>query len=234
MSVVNVLDNEINKAKAFYSEYLAGKNGDILKGAEFMFFALSNIFKDKALAAIEKGIFDSSYRGEKFDYGVDAIYITGADAFIENPEELDACNDESKYKIQLFQCKRGNGISQADLLKLKRGIKKILIDKSITEEDNLYLYNRMSALNEIKSRLFSSVNIKNIEVQIHLVFGGIEANIHADKILTDELKKIKVLLTKNGYSYANIIITDGATLMKAASGHNQRAVIVECKKPSDI
>src|SRR5690606_20920266 len=112
MSVFNVLENKIKKSKDDFSEYLSEKKGDILKGSEFMCFELSNIFKDKEIEDIEKGIFDSSYRGEKYDFGVDAIYITGSNEIIENPEELDEFNDESKFKIQLFQFKRGNGIGQ--------------------------------------------------------------------------------------------------------------------------
>lgn len=230
MSVFNVLENKIIKSKDDFSEYLSEKKGDILKGSEFMFFALSNIFKDKEIEDIEKGIFDSSYRGEKYDFGVDAIYITGSNEIIENPEELDEFNDESKFKIQLFQFKRGNGIGQDDLLKLKTGLKKILIEESVTEEDNLYLYNRMSALNEIKTRLFSEFNTRNIEVQVHIVFGGIESNIHSEKILTDELLDIKEQLNANGYSNANIIITDCEKLINATSNHNQIVDIIEYEK----
>ena len=127
MSVFKVLENKIINSKGDFSEYLSEKKGDILKGAEFMFFALSNIFKDKEIEDIEKGMFDSSYRGEKYDFGVDAIYITGSNEIIENPEELEDFNEESKFKIQLFQFKRGNGIGQEDLLKLKTGIKKIQV-----------------------------------------------------------------------------------------------------------
>ena len=230
MSVFNVLENKIIKSKDDFAEYLSEKKGDILKGSEFMFFALVNIFKDKEIEDIEKGMFDSSYRGEKYDFGVDAIYITGSNEIIESPEELDEFNDESKFKIQLFQFKRGNGLGQDDLLKLKTGLKKILIDESITEDDNLYLYNRMSNLNEIKTRLFSEFNTRNIEVEVHIVFGGIESNIHSEKILTDEILEIKELLNGNGYSNVNIIITDCEKLINATSTHNQIVDIIEYQK----
>ena len=39
-----------------------------------MLFALANIFRDKDFADIEQGIVDSSYKSEKYDYGIDAIY----------------------------------------------------------------------------------------------------------------------------------------------------------------
>jgi hypothetical protein len=219
MSIFNVLENKIIKSKDDFSEYLSDKKGDILRGSEFMFFALTNIFKDKDIEEIEKGMFDSSYRGEKYDFGIDAIYITGSNEIIENPEELEEFNDESKFKIQLFQFKRGNGIGQDDLLKLKTGISKILIEENISEEDNLYLYNRMSNLNEIKSRLFSEFNTKNIEVQVHIVFGGIESNIHSEKILNEK-----------GYTNSNIIITDCEKLINATSTSNQIIDIIEYEK----
>lgn len=230
MSIFNVLENKIIKSKDDFSEYLSDKKGDILRGSEFMFFALTNIFKDKDIEEIEKGMFDSSYRGEKYDFGIDAIYITGSNEIIENPEELEEFNDESKFKIQLFQFKRGNGIGQDDLLKLKTGISKILIEENVSEEDNLYLYNRMSNLNEIKSRLFSEFNTKNIEVQIHIVFGGIESNIHSEKILTDELLDITKILNEKGYTNSNIIITDCEKLINATSTSNQIIDIIEYEK----
>src|SRR5690606_27318925 len=118
---------------------------------------------------IERGIIDSSYRAEKYDFGIDALFITSSSDFIESPDELIDYNDESKFKIQLFQFKRSNGLGQDDLLKLRSGIEKILVSGSIAEEDNLYLYNRLISLNEIKVQLYNNFNSSNIEIQIHIV-----------------------------------------------------------------
>ncbi len=60
MSIFKVLEQNINKSNETYSEYLSDKKGDVLKGSEFMFYALSSIFKDKDIDHIESGIVDSS------------------------------------------------------------------------------------------------------------------------------------------------------------------------------
>lgn len=188
MSIFKVLESNIEKNVENFSEYLSHlKKDDELRGSEFMLFSLANIFKDKTLEEIENGIVDSSYRGEKYDFGVDAIYITGSKDFIEDPEEVDNYNEDTKFKIHIFQFKRGQGIAQADLLKLKTGIKKTLIDEKIKDEDNLYFYNRMLVLNDIKTKLFNNFSSDNISVICHLVFGGIESKIYTESILTDEL-----------------------------------------------
>ena len=196
MSIFKVLEGNINKSNENYSEYLADKKGDTLKGSEFMLYALTNIFKDKEIDEIESGIVDSSYREEKYDYGIDAIYITASNDFIEQPEELEEYNEDTKYKIQIFQFKRGTGISQADLLKFKTGIKKVLIDEDLEEEDSLYFYNRMNVLNDIKSKLFSEFSSDNISVLCHIVFGGIESNLYSEKIIQGELDDIIATLKK--------------------------------------
>lgn len=230
MSIFKVLEGLINKNLENYSEYLVNKTGDILKGSEFMLFSLSNIFKDKEIEEIENGIVDASYREETYDFGIDAIYITASNDFVEQPEELDDYNEDTKFKIHIFQFKKGNGISQADLLKFGTGIKKILIDESITDTDNLYFYNRMNVLNEIKSKLFTNFSSDNISVVCHIVFGGIENNIHSEKILTDELKNIENILKNNGFTNSEILITDCEKLINSPSKNAEIVDIIEYQK----
>lgn len=230
MSIFKVLEGLINKNLENYSEYLVNKTGDILKGSEFMLFSLSNIFKDKEIEEIENGIVDASYRQETYDFGIDAIYITASNDFVEQPEELDDYNEDTKFKIHIFQFKKGNGISQADLLKFGTGIKKILIDESILDTDNLYFYNRMNVLNEIKSKLFTSFSSDNISVVCHIVFGGIENNIHSEKILTDELKNIENILRNNGFTNSEISITDCEKLINSPSKNAEIVDIIEYQK----
>lgn len=208
MSIFKVLEGNINKSNENYSEYLADKKGDILKGSEFMLYSLSNIFKDKGIDEIENGIVDASYKEEKYDFGIDAIYITASNDFIEQPEELEDYNEDTKFRIQIFQFKRGNGISQADLLKFKTGIKKVLIDEDLKEDDNLYFFNRMNILNEIKNKLFTEFSSDNISVICHIVFGGIESNLYSEKIINDELVDIISTLKNNGFMNSKISITD--------------------------
>ena len=95
MSIFTLLEKSINKSSENFSEYLSDKKGNILRGSEFMLFALSKIFKDQNIEEIERGIVDSSYRSEKYDYGIDAIYITGSNELIEQPEDLQEYNDDT-------------------------------------------------------------------------------------------------------------------------------------------
>lgn len=230
MSIFKVLEGNIAKSNDNYSEYLIDKKGDVLKGSEFMLYALSSIFKDKEMDEIEEGIVDSSYRAEKYDFGLDAIYITASNDFVEQVEELEDYNEDTKFKIQIFQFKRGTGISQADLLKFKNGIKKILIDEDISEEDNLYFYNRMSVLNEIKASIFNNYSSDNISVICHIVFGGIESNLYSEKIIKDELEDIVKTLKNNGFTNSRIIVTDCQSLINAPSKLDEIVDIIEYQK----
>lgn len=230
MSIFKVLEGNIKKSNENYSEYLADKKGDILTGSEFMFYSLSNIFKHKDIDEIENGIVDSSYREDKFDYGIDAVYITASNDFIEQPEELEDYNEDTKFKIQIFQFKRGTGISQADLLKFKKGIKKVLIDEDLQEEDNLFFFNRMTVLNDIKSKLFTEFSSDNINVICHIVFGGIESSLYKEKIIKEELEDIITTLKNNGYNNSKIVVTDCESLIKAPSKNEEIVDIIEYQK----
>lgn len=230
MSIYKVLENNINKSVEDFSTFLEDKKGDVLKGSEFMLYALSSIFRDKNIEDIEVGIVDSSYRGEKYDYGIDAIFITGAHEFIEGVEELSECNEDSQFKIHVFQFKRGTGVSQADLLKLNNGINKVLIEEDITEEESLYFSNRMNLLNEIKNNIYNNFPSDNIKVVTHIVFGGLESNVHSDRILSDELENIKRNLSDNGYINNEIDIIDCKSLINSPSKSEQIVDIIEYQR----
>ncbi len=230
MSIFKVLETSINKSVENFSEYLKDIKGDALIGSEFMLFALASIFKDKDIDEIEAGIVDSSYKGEKYDFGIDAIYITASNDFVEQPEQLEDYNEDTKFKIQLFQFKRGAGVSQADLLKFKNGIEKVLVNENIEDTDNLYFFNRMNVLNEIKNNLFSQFPSENISVNCHIVFGGIEKNIHSETILTDALSDIDNVLKNNGYTNQKILITDCEALIKGPFKYQNIVDIIEYQK----
>ena len=230
MSIFKVLEENIKNDAENYSEYLSEKKKDILRGAEFMFYALSNIFRDKTVEEVEAGIVDSAYKGETFDFGLDAIYITGSKDFIEHVEQLDDYNEDTKFNIHVFQFKRGTGVSQADLLKFNSGIEKILVNENISDTDNLYFYNRMIALNEIKDSIYKNIPASNIKVICHIVFGGIEGNLTSEKILTDELDKINITLRDNGFTNSEIRITDCQKLINSATKGEEIVDIIEYEK----
>lgn len=230
MSIFKVLESNIEKNAENFSENLSHLKGDTLKGSEFMFFALSQIFRDKSTEEIETGIVDSSFREEKYDFGIDAIYITGSKDFIEQPDEVEEYNNDTKFKIHIFQFKRGNGITQADLLKFKNGIKKVFIEEDIDDQDNLYFYNRMQDLNKIKNQIFDKFPTSNISVACHIVFGGLENNLLSESITSDELKDIKKVLKAGGYNNSEIIITDCEKLIHSTSKINDTIDIIEYEK----
>lgn len=79
----------------------------------------------------------------------------------------------------------------------------------------------MSVLNEIKNILFRDFPSENISILCHVVFGGIEKNIHSEKILTDELESLNLLLNNNGYTNSSIVITDCESLIKGPFKHQK-------------
>lgn len=230
MSIFKVLEDKITKQVEDYTEYLSDFKGDALRGSEFMFYALSNIFNDKSIEEIEVGMVDSSYRKETYDYGIDAVYITGSKEFIEQIDQLDNYNEDTKYNIHLFQFKRGTGISQADLLKFNSGIEKILIDEDLKDTDNLYFYNRMLELDEIKRELYQTVDTKKIKIICHIVFGGVAENIAKDKLLQEEITKIETTLSTNGYTNYEVRITDCQTLINSKANEAEITDIIEYEK----
>jgi len=229
MSIFKVLEDKIKIESENFSEYLSDKKGDILKGSEFMLFALSQSFRNNTMEEIELGVVDSAYKGETYDFGIDAIYITGSKDFIENIEQLESYNEDTKFIIHLFQFKKGTGVSQGDLLKFKNGIDKVLVNEDITDSDNLYFYNRMLALNEIKSSLYQDFTPDNIKVICYIAFGGIEKNISSDPLLCEELSNIQTLLQNNGFTNNEINILDCQKLIKSSSDE-QIIDIIEYEK----
>ncbi|SNR37811.1 AIPR family protein [Lutibacter flavus] len=230
MSIFKVLEGKITQEVEDYSDFLSNLSGDSLKGAEFMFYSLANIFKDKTIDEIESGMVDSSYKGEKYDFGIDAIYITGSKDFIEQKEQLDLYNEDTKFTIHLFQFKRGTGVSQADLLKFNKGVKKILVDEDLSDTDNLFFYNRMLALNEIKTKLYNNYSTDNIKVVCHIVFGGVEQNLNSNPLLVEELDSIKSTLTNGGFTNNEIRIADCQKLINANSKGQEIIDIIEYEK----
>lgn len=230
MSIFKVLDNSIRNTCLSFHHLLADKTEDILRGSEFMLFSLGNMFPDKEIDEIELGIVDSSYRSEKYDFGIDAIYITASNDFIEDIEQLEDYNEDTKFKIHLFQFKRGTGVSQADLLKFRRGIEKVFINEDLSKDDNLYFSARMSILQELKARIFTEFPSENISIACHVVFGGIESNIHSDPILSDELSEIRKLLENHGYLNCEIAITDCQALIRGPNNHQNVVDIIQYEK----
>ena len=116
------------------------------------------------------------------------------------------------------------------MLKFKNGIQKVLIDEELDDTDNLYFYNRMHVLNEIKSSIFENFPSENISVTAYIVFGGMENNIIKDKIVSDEILKINDDLNSSGYTNSKVKIIDCETLIKDPAQFQNIVDIVEYDK----
>lgn len=194
-----------------------------------MFYALSEVFQDNDIEEIEGGIVDAAYRKATYDFGIDAIYITTATDFIEDPQQLAEYNDDTKFKIHIFQFKKG-GVSQSDLLKFNSGVKRIIVDENLSKNENLYLYTRMIALNKIKDGLYERFSSDQIQVVCHIVFGGMAINITSDSLLMDEIKNIKSQFTNNGFINVEINILDCQELINLSTGVGKIVDTIEYQK----
>lgn len=230
MSIAKIIDKSIISLKDEYKDYLKGLNPDSISGSMFMIYALEIIYKDEDFDNIETGIIDSAYRREKHDYGIDAIYIRNNKRFIETPEQLENCNQDSKFRIQIFQFKKGSGIDQASILKLKEGIEKLIIEEEIDEEKNKYLYNRMDVFNDIKENIVVNYPSKNIFVDIFIVFSGNESTVREDDLITTQFEKIKKQLYENAYSNCEFHIVDGKDLIERKKRGNEIVDIISYEK----
>ncbi|WP_299068997.1 AIPR family protein [uncultured Psychrobacter sp.] len=213
MSIFKVLESKVNKCSEIYKDYLPFKNNQILRGAEFMMYSLVNIFHDKNIEEIENGIVDSSYREVSNDYGIDAIYITASKEFVEDVSQLEDYNRDTKFVVHIFQFKRGTGVSQEDLLKLKNGIDKIFINNEIDDEYNIYLFDRITNLKNILDKIYEDYRIENIEVICNFVFGGIKETVEKNNIVMTEVDSITSLLKSEGHINTRFIITDCTDLI---------------------
>ena len=213
MSVFKVLENKIEKSAEAYKDYLPFQNDNVLRGAEFMIYSLVNIFHDKDIVEIENGIVDSSYREVQNDYGIDAIYITASKEFVEDISQLEEYNRDTKFVIHIFQFKRGTGISQEDLLKLKNGMEKVFINSEAKDSYNLYLFDRVANFKDIIDKIYEEYRIENIKVKCNFVFGGIKDKVLSNDILMSEIDSITTLLKNEGHINTEFLITDCTDLI---------------------
>lgn len=213
MSIFNLIDLRVKDSIKKYSTLLEGKSSDVCAGSGFMLYALETIFKNIEIDNIHDGIVDSSFRGEKHDYGIDAIYLTANGDYIDSLEQLEDYNKDSKFVIHILQFKKSKGIDQADLLKIKEGIDEVFIDENCDESKNEFLFDLIENLNEIKNELYKKFSAQQIKVNVYIVFGGLEENILKDDIVSKQLGDIREILNNGGYQYNEIIIIDAQKLL---------------------
>lgn len=208
MSIFNLIDSRVKDSIDKNVALLEGKSKDVQEGAGFMLYALETIFKNIDMDDIIDGIVDSSFRGEKHDYGIDAIYLTANGDSIDSIEQLEDYNKDSKFVFHILQFKKSKGIDQADLLKLKEGINEVFVDESCDESKNEFLFELLQKLNLLKNELYKKFSTQQIKVNVYIAFGGLEENILKDDIVSKQLNDIRELLNNGGYQYNDIIIVD--------------------------
>lgn len=230
MSIFNLIDSRVKDSISKNSTLLEGKNNGVRVGAGFMLYALETIFKNIEMDDIIDGIVDSSFRSEKHDYGIDAIYLTANGEAIDSIEQLEDYNKDSKFVFHILQFKKSKGIDQADLLKLKEGINEVFVEEKCDESKNEFLFGLLEKLNIVKNELYRKFSAQQIKVNIYIVFGGVEENIHKDDIVSKQLNDIRELLNNGGYQYNDIIIVDAQKLLLIEKQGDEIIDIIKIQK----
>ena len=230
MSIFTLLESKLDKTKLKYADLLEKRGVPEIAGITFMLYSLDQIFRNFVFEQIEEGIVDSTYRAEAHDYGIDAIYLSSSNQYLMSIDELDNYNEDSKFTFHLLQFKKGRGIAQADLLKLKEGIQTAFIDGNIREDRNEYFYNRMTEILEIRNALYEKFSADQIAIKIYIVFGGIKTTVTTDTLLMKQIDDIEKLLKENGYMNVNIEIIDTNLLFDIENKGDEIVDIIESEK----
>jgi hypothetical protein len=209
MSVLKVIEHNLAKLiEASPEVYDSFPKPELKLGMAFMLYSVNNIFKNISSYDIEEGIVDSSYRREKHDFGIDAIYLTANGNIINSIEELKDFNRDTKFVFHILQFKKSSGIEQADLLKFKEGIRKVFINNEFEEDQNRFLSSKMLLLNEIRLALYSAFASEQIHVKMYIVFNGVESNVTDNFLLVGQINDIKKDLVDGSYLYNSFEIID--------------------------
>lgn len=231
MSLFKIVENNVNTLISDNPEIFdAFSQTDSKQGIAFMLYSLANIFRNVDQRDIEQGIVDSNYRREKHDFGIDAIYLTANGEVVNSKEELNDCNSDTRFVFHFLQFKKGNGIEQSDLLKLKEGIKKLFLDESFNEELNSFLYAKMSLLNEIKLELYEKYRTEQINVKLYVVFNGVESNVTGNFLLSSQIEDIIQDLRNGGYMYNSLELVDAQKNLKLSKHAEEIVGIIRYKK----
>ncbi|WP_339243072.1 AIPR family protein [Paenibacillus sp. FSL F4-0243] len=218
MSILNMIEKRIgmqieNISK--YDEKFVGKPQATKEGIGFMMFALSKIMSNLDDEEIEEGVVDSGYRNEQHDYGIDALYLTANNEVIQSPDELKSYNNDTKFVFHIFQFKKGVGIDQATLLKLKEGIKETFINSNILYDFNKYMYEVYQNIYEMREHIYEEFSSSQVHIKVYICFSGVKENVLKDEIVSKQLVEIKEILNTNAYKNVEICLVDAQELIDA-------------------
>jgi hypothetical protein len=233
MSILNMIEKRVEKQineMSNHDDEFKKKTQDIKDGIGFMMFALNKILKNFNYDDIEEGIIDSGYRNERHDYGIDAFYLTANNEYVSSLDELDNFNSDTKFTYHIFQFKKGTGIDQASLLKLKEGINETFIRQNINEELNSYMFNLFQYSYELRDLLYEKFDSSQITVKVYICFSGVKENVTENDLLKIQVKEIKTLLKANAYKNAEVIVIDAQELIDLERAKTQIIDIISFRK----
>lgn len=225
LSLVDMINTRVEKKVSVLDKDLNKYPKTLKEGIAFTYYALEQIYKQ--YGDFETGIVDSGYREEKNDFGIDALYLTGNREFIEDVDQLEDFNEDSRFEFHIFQFKKGNSIDVETLLKLKEGIEKVFINVDFLKDDNEYMYERMKNMKSIRTQLFERFSYKQIRTSIYLCFSGLESTVWDDTNLISRIKDIERLLKSNGYHNVEIKVVDSQELIDLERGKKDITEIIK-------
>ncbi|WP_426062001.1 AIPR family protein [Hymenobacter sp. B1770] len=211
MSLFKIVENNLSKLIANRPEIFEAYSQESHKmGIAFMLYSLGNIFRNIEAQDLEEGIVDCLFRGEKHDYGIDAIYLTANGEIVNSKDELHGYNRDTRFVFHFLQFKKGSGIEQSDLLKFNEGLKRVFLNEDLEEDQNEFLHAKMELLNGIKTSIYENDNFRTdqISVKLYLVFNGMESNVTENFLLNSQIAAIKKELVDGGYVNNSIEIVD--------------------------
>ncbi len=213
MSILSMVKKRIASEVLDLDKSFARKPKDAKDGIGFMLYALKNIFSGTDFNQLEEGIVDSLYRNERFDYGIDAIYLTANSDMVVSPGELSECNKDSRFIFHILQFKKGTGIDLATLLKLKAGIESVFINDELDKKKNEYMFHLLKDIKECREFIYENYPMENIEVKIYICFSGVKQNVLKESVLTNEIKKTRKVLINAAYSNVTVEILGAQELI---------------------
>lgn len=199
MSLKNIIDKRVKKeVEVLDSDFNCLSASDKV-GIAFMQYSLKTILKDSSNEEIEKGIVDSLYRKEKYDFGIDAIYLLANNEIIDSPDEIETYSQDTKFIFDIYQFKKGTGIDQGSLLKFKEGIEKVFINNDCSVTDNEYMHNYFINISEMHEAIYEKFQSSNILIRLNICFSGVSDNLRNDPIINEAILSTESLLNNNSY-----------------------------------
>ncbi|AJG75560.1 AIPR family protein [Bacillus thuringiensis] len=220
MSLVAIIKSRVISKLDQLEEFKAHPQ-EVQEGIAFSLYSVENIFKNFNSSEIEEGIVDSSYRGEKADYGIDAIYATANKEYLGDVEQLEEYNQDSKFEFHILQFKKGKGIDVETLLKLKEGIEKTFINNELVETENEYMYGRMNDIRELSNEIYERFSPKQIKIKVYICFSGSRILVDENEDIQIRIKDIKKLLMEDGYSNVEFVVVGSQELIDLERGREE-------------